>query len=221
MVPGYGRELANMAKMYTEDTKYGSEGDNFDLKLIIFYDICNRVDLPPEAYLKAFPTMLKGSALSYFYTDLIQQQLSFQGTCNSIRNHFEDVDYKCAILTEWNRIDMAHYKAQNPDKTTSQCFQLLLNQLHELRHSLTRELQTESFMLNKLVLACRELPDCQTACSDPPDTLNGLINKIKTSISAYEWSHKSRNRHTEAYMTECRFHNNGPSQNRGFHQNRT
>src|SRR5436190_20611116 len=105
-VPGYGRELANMAKMYTEDTKYGSEGDNFDLKLIIFYNICNRVDLPLEAYLKAFPTMLKGSALSYFYTNLIQQQLSFQGTCNSIQNHFEDVDYKHAILTEWNRIDM-------------------------------------------------------------------------------------------------------------------
>jgi hypothetical protein len=36
----YGKELANLAKLYTDEAKYNSENDNFDFKLIIFMDLC-------------------------------------------------------------------------------------------------------------------------------------------------------------------------------------
>lgn len=62
---GYGRDLAKMAKLYTEEAKYGGEEDSFDFKLSIFHDIYSRADVPPEAEMKAFPTMLKGLALDY------------------------------------------------------------------------------------------------------------------------------------------------------------
>jgi hypothetical protein len=50
--------------MYTEEQKYSGSGEdvNLDHKLTIFYDICSRVDLLQELYVKAFPTMLKGLA---------------------------------------------------------------------------------------------------------------------------------------------------------------
>ena len=38
---GYGKELANMAKMYTEEAKYSSDSDSFDFKLMIFNNICS------------------------------------------------------------------------------------------------------------------------------------------------------------------------------------
>ena len=33
---GHGRELSNLAKMYTEESKYSREDDNFDFKLTVF-----------------------------------------------------------------------------------------------------------------------------------------------------------------------------------------
>jgi hypothetical protein len=56
-----------VAKIYTKEQKYDSINGSFDYKLIIFLDICNRIKLLEEGYLCAFPTMLKGLALDYFY----------------------------------------------------------------------------------------------------------------------------------------------------------
>jgi hypothetical protein len=55
---GHGRELATLAKLYTDEAKYSGENDSFSFKLTIFHDISRRAGVPPEARLKAFPTML-------------------------------------------------------------------------------------------------------------------------------------------------------------------
>ena len=41
----YGRDLATLAKMYTEESKYSKEDDNFNRKLTIFNDFYNRVNI--------------------------------------------------------------------------------------------------------------------------------------------------------------------------------
>lgn len=73
-----------MAKIYTEESKYGGDGDNFDFKLTIFHDICGRADVLEEAKVKAFPTMLKGLALDYFYVNSSITKSSFEEVCTSI-----------------------------------------------------------------------------------------------------------------------------------------
>jgi hypothetical protein len=42
----YGRDLATLAKIYTEESKYSGENNNFNHKLIIFNNLYNRVDIP-------------------------------------------------------------------------------------------------------------------------------------------------------------------------------
>jgi len=39
-VKTYGKELANLAKLYTNESKYSGENDNFNFKLTIFTDLC-------------------------------------------------------------------------------------------------------------------------------------------------------------------------------------
>ena len=63
----YGKEIINTAKIYTEEQKYSNINESLNYKLTIFYNICNWADVPQKAYLKAFPTMLKGLALDHFY----------------------------------------------------------------------------------------------------------------------------------------------------------
>ena len=41
----YGRDLVTLVKIYTEESKYSGEDDNFNRKLIIFNDLYNRVSI--------------------------------------------------------------------------------------------------------------------------------------------------------------------------------
>jgi hypothetical protein len=77
MLKGYRRELSIMIKMYIEESKYGGDGDSFDFKLAIFYNIYRRTNIPYKAKAKAFPIMLKGLALNFFYLNNTINKLSF------------------------------------------------------------------------------------------------------------------------------------------------
>jgi len=58
----YSKEVATIAKIYTDDQKYNRVSNSFDFKLTIFYNIYKRSSLPPEGYVVVFPSMLKGLA---------------------------------------------------------------------------------------------------------------------------------------------------------------
>ncbi|SLM41421.1 hypothetical protein LPUS_12414 [Lasallia pustulata] len=68
---GHGRELMAIAKSYTNDNhKYNGEAtDSFNYKFTIFVDHCERAEVPQNALSKAFPTMLTGIALEFYYTN--------------------------------------------------------------------------------------------------------------------------------------------------------
>jgi len=42
----FGREITNLAKLYTDEVKYSSEQDNFDFKFKIFQNYCLRASVP-------------------------------------------------------------------------------------------------------------------------------------------------------------------------------
>ena len=74
---GYRQELSIIIKIYTKESKYGGNGDSFDFKLAIFYNIYGRANILHKAKAKAFPTMLKGLALNFFYLNNTINKLSF------------------------------------------------------------------------------------------------------------------------------------------------
>jgi hypothetical protein len=149
----YGRDLATLAKMYTEESKYSGEDDNFDRKLMIFNDLCDRVDIPQEAKIKGFPTMLRSIALDFYYENKATYT-TFDDICNAVRNHFEGPEYKRGVLTKWNAITLKTVIIKNEGKSTGDCLQLLLNDLRHLQHGLDANLYNDDFLYNKLIVAC-------------------------------------------------------------------
>ena len=141
---GLGKELANLAKMYMEDNKYSGENDNFDFKLIIFHDLCNRADIPQKARIKAYPTMLHGLALNHYYTTLknITKTLTLDQICNTTCQYFEGPEYRCGILGQWNSTTLKSVisKSENAGKSTTDCLQLLIKELWHLQHGLDPDL---------------------------------------------------------------------------------
>ena len=73
----YGRELSTIIKMYTEESKYKGNRDSFNFKLTIFYNICGCANILYKTKVKAFPTMLKGLVLDFFYLNNTINKSSF------------------------------------------------------------------------------------------------------------------------------------------------
>ena len=74
---GYGWELSIIIKIYIKESKYKGNGDSFNFKLAIFYDICGHANILYKAKVKAFPIILKSLVLNFFYLNNIINKLSF------------------------------------------------------------------------------------------------------------------------------------------------
>jgi hypothetical protein len=203
---GFGKELANLAKLYTEESKYSGEDDNFDYKLTIFHDLCDRADVLSRAKTKAFPTMLRGLALGHYYLNINIRSTSppsFDDLCNLTRQYFEGAEYKRGVLARWNPITLRQVMDKNPDKSAGESLQILIKDLRHLQHGLDSEFHTDKFLHNKLIDTCQGIPACQYACYKPADSLAGLINDLRSSITTYNKSHSES---TSTFFTDRRHH---------------
>ena len=93
----YSRDLATLAKIYIEKSKYSKEDDNFNYKLIIFNNLYNRVSIPQEAKIKGFLTMLYGITVNFYYKHKVIY-ITFNSICNAIYNYFKGLEYKRGVL---------------------------------------------------------------------------------------------------------------------------
>ena len=105
----FGREITNLAKLYTDEVKYSGEQDNFDFKFEIFQNYCLRAGVPKQAYIIAIPSMLRGLALKYYFTHL--KDLNLENVCIGLKSYFEGDEYKRDILSKWNAITLKQVTA--------------------------------------------------------------------------------------------------------------
>ena len=74
--------------MYIEELKYNSINSSFNYKLTIFYNICNRLDVPQKAYNKALLIILIGLALNQYFNSGLSN-LSFKDACKYLYSFFK------------------------------------------------------------------------------------------------------------------------------------
>src|SRR5580692_9871844 len=159
------QQLGNLGKMYTDEMKYSRENDNFDYKLVIFNDFCDRADVLEAAKAKAYPTMLRGLALEHFYANLKtnEQILPFNHMCAATRRFFEGAEYRRGKLREWNTLTLKKVinRPENSEKSATDCLHLLIAELRHIQHGLDPDLRTQKLLYNKLISACRDMPACR------------------------------------------------------------
>jgi hypothetical protein len=173
--------------MYTDKLQYGGNNDNFDQKLKVFHDLCNRAGIPKIARNQAFPTMLRDMALEYYYDNFDSDQpRPLDELCSAFRNYFEGPEYRRRRHALWESltIETVIKKPENSDKSTHECLRLLISELQSLQHGLDSELRTEKILRNKLISACQTLPACQYACYKPAENVSSLIKDFQSSITA-------------------------------------
>lgn len=80
----YFRQLANFAKAYQKKEKYYKLGDNFTLKLKIYYNRLKKAGLFPKTYIKGITYIVKGETITKFYK-VKHLAMMFKNMCRFIR----------------------------------------------------------------------------------------------------------------------------------------
>ena len=83
--------------MYTEESKYSEENNNFNCKLTIFNNLCDRISILQEAKIKGFLIILRSITLDFYYKNKAIYT-TFNSICNTIHNHFKGLEYKYGVL---------------------------------------------------------------------------------------------------------------------------
>jgi hypothetical protein len=173
--------------------------------------MCDRADVSQSAKLKAFSTMLKDLTFDYYYSNMfimsIINLIIFDEICFSMRNYFEDVEYRRDILFKWNNLILKSVMTSNEDKSIEECLQLLIKNLRHLQHDLNSKLRSKKFIHNKLINACQNVIVCQYVCFKLSDSLVDLINDLRSSIIIYQKAN-SIIETFEAFFTDRRYHKN-------------
>jgi hypothetical protein len=68
-IDNYAREIIFLSKIYRDEDRFSDSEDNFEFKLLIFFDKCSQVNLSEHAYLKAVSIMLSNQTLTYYYSN--------------------------------------------------------------------------------------------------------------------------------------------------------
>ncbi len=192
--------------MYIDEAKYRGKNDSFTFKVTIFHDICARADVPHEIKLKAFPTMLTGLALDYYYPNVsISTSVTLDEFSDLIQTYFEGVEYRRNVLSRWNMITLKSIMEKNEGKPMEECLQLIIKDLCHMQYGLHVELCTDKFINNKTINVCQDVPACQYICFQPADELASLINDLRFSIITFQKA-KPNNTQTRVFFIDRRYH---------------
>jgi hypothetical protein len=177
--------VLEVGKNVPESMKYDGSNGSFDAKYEAFLGLCQRVNLPEHALLRALPALLKGLVLNHWNRNKLGNGTLEHAKIN-IRRTFEGVAYQTRNLLHWNQVNLAYIGSKHPEKSTIEQFRILADTLAELQYGLAPSLQHEDVLHQKLLTACYTSPACQSALVDPPATYGDLLNKLQSSILAYE-----------------------------------
>ena len=93
----YVKEIASLAKLYTDENRYSGLNDNFDFKLAIFNNLYKKAGVSQGTKAIAYSTMLRGQALDHYHINdrnTNQADISFNDLCHFTRNYFEGPEYR-------------------------------------------------------------------------------------------------------------------------------
>ncbi|POS82128.1 hypothetical protein EPUL_006743, partial [Erysiphe pulchra] len=191
---GFGRELSNLQKCYwLESQKYsGTMEESFNYKFLIFINNCKRSGIPPKTIPQAFPIMLHGSALDYYYHNCDGRDM----TVNDLHKHFikryENEEHRRNMERKWNSISLRQMVKSNPDMPMEETFRKLVERLQQLQRVLDIDLRSESVLRQKLILACEDVEACSSACSRPPIQFTELVEAIHSAIASHEKARRAQ-----------------------------
>jgi hypothetical protein len=122
--------------------------------------------------------MLTGLAKDYYYKSCAQFGYNIEQLCGQIHRRFETDEQGCLNLLKWETFTLENAIKKNLDKTTSQCLNILIQQMTTMQRNLLIAYYADKILCDKLINACRTNKACSFACYKASDTLVGVISDL-------------------------------------------
>ncbi|RKF62687.1 putative glycosyl, partial [Erysiphe neolycopersici] len=114
---------------------------------------------------------------------LAGKNLDFETTIQKIRSQYETEQQQQKDLTEWSTVTLADVIANNTDKSIEECLNLMTERLRKIQSRLDSIYQTPKALRDRLINACRSIPECSFACYNPAPTLESFCAQLQSSIA--------------------------------------
>ena len=207
----YSKELTLLDKIYKDEDKFSSTGDNFNFKVTIFYDKCSRVGLPPNAYIHGASIMLSGQAQTYYYANCGNASTFDQFYIN-MQLFFESPEWQRLNLSKWQTISLTDMISTNPTLSTTECLRKLYTELDTIQRDVDPAYHGTVHLRENIIRACRGHSALAAGLTNPLGDTSGLVNNLYTSIVNHEVIYKpmeqnywNENEDGDLYPTDCQY----------------
>ena len=237
----YSKELTQLDKLYKNDDKFGGTGDNFTFRLSVFYDKCQLVGLPLNAYLESASVMLTGQAKTHLYANR-DSIITLDDFCRMIRLFFEGQDWEPLNLIKCQTVSLADTIAVNRTPSTIESVCKMCTKIDKIQCSVNPAHYIPLHLRENIIRACQRQPALAAGLTNSSLKTSDMVNTLRSSIINYEAVHKPTSKENyvqsdnnweedEIFFTDCQYWRDGSMRGKykgaaytpwdGSHTNRT
>ena len=177
-----------LENIYKDDNKFSETGDNFALKVNIYYDKCRRVGLLPAAYFQGILIILSWQIQIYYYGNW--GDTSFDNFCIKMCLFFESSKWQCLNLTRWQTINLNDTISSNSILITAECLLKLCTKLETIQQDLDPIYYGPVHLQKNIIRAYKGYLALVNGFTNLFLDILNLINNLYISIVNYEAVHK-------------------------------
>ncbi len=181
----YSKKLILLEKIYRDENKFDITNDNFDFKIMIFYDKCNRANLSQIAYEQNVSIMFRDQVLIYFY---INRHIfdSFNDLCINIKNFFADLEWQRFNLAKWQIIIFSDIVEKNSSLDLFECFRKLITNLDTIQRDINSAYRDSMYLRKNIIRTCKSHSTLIHDLTNLSTNTSVLINMLHINIVNYE-----------------------------------
>jgi hypothetical protein len=194
------KKLINLIKIYRKENKFKNKNDNFDFKIMIFYDKCNVIELFEHVYMQAVSIMLEECVLSHFYSNRMYV-MTFNHFCINIKRYFEESKWQRHNLNKRHFMHIQDIISTNSSLFLSDCFQKLCENMNILQQSIDLKYHESNYLRENLIRTCRDFFAFVVELHNSSVDFSAFVDSF--CINIINWKAANLNSTKRTYLQNC------------------
>jgi hypothetical protein len=204
------RQLTLFNKIYKKKDKFNDTNNNFNYKVMIFYNKYKRARLSSHTYIHDVSIMLSNQTFIYYYSNQLQMSCNFFDFCINIKLAFEESEWQRRNLIRWQIINISNVVAVNQNVFLSECLQKMCLEMNIIQRELDFAFYDSIHLRKNIIRICRNHFALINDFNNVSINVLDLINSLHISITNYEAVQKSVQ--FETYLQQNSFNQNQDDQ---------
>jgi hypothetical protein len=189
-IDNYARKIVFLSKIYKDEDRFSDSEDNFEFKLLIFFDRCSQINLSKHAYLKVVSIMLFDQTLTYYYSNKAIYFI-FDDFWTSMKAYFENSEWQRSNLDKWQTLSLRDVIAVNSNVSLIECLCKLCAKMNTIQRELDSAYHDSIRLRENIIRTCRNHSALIFELINSSMNISKLINILQSSIINYEVVRKS------------------------------